>query len=62
MPHAAGDEALRRVATPLAESVRPGDVVDRCRGEEFCALLAETSEDTVAEVAERVRERVCAAG
>ncbi len=53
--HAAGDEALRRVASTLAASVRPGDVVYRYGGEEFCVLLPDTTNAEAQDVAERIR-------
>ena len=53
--HAAGDEALRRVASTLAASVRPGDVVYRYGGEEFCVLLPATTSAEARDVAERIR-------
>ncbi len=56
--HAAGDEALRRVAAVLAENVRPGDVAYRYGGEEFCVLLADTLADEAGVVAERLRAAV----
>jgi diguanylate cyclase (GGDEF)-like protein len=59
--HAAGDEALRRVASLLADNVRPGDVVYRYGGEEFCVLLPGTSLEDAVVVAERVRTAVEAA-
>ncbi|MBI2841082.1 MAG: GGDEF domain-containing protein [Acidobacteria bacterium] len=37
--HLAGDAVLKEVASRLVQSVRPGDVVGRYGGEEFCALL-----------------------
>lgn len=56
--HAAGDEALRRVAKTLAASVRPGDVVYRYGGEEFCVLLPNTTTAEATDVAERIRAGV----
>ena len=56
--HAAGDEALRQVANALSDSVRPGDVVYRYGGEEFCILLPATTTDDAVTVAERARATV----
>lgn len=55
--HAAGDEMLREVSGRLIRSVRPGDVVSRFAGDEFCILLDDLSDarDTT-RVAERVQE------
>lgn len=56
--HAAGDEALRQVARALERSVRPGDLVYRYGGEEFCVLLPEATPDEAIGVAERIRAEV----
>jgi len=56
--HAAGDEGLRRVADALAASVRPGDLVYRYGGEEFCMLLPGSTAGEAAAVAERARSSV----
>jgi diguanylate cyclase (GGDEF)-like protein len=37
--HAAGDQALRAVASMIGSAVRPGDTVARWGGEEFCVLV-----------------------
>ena len=47
--HHEGDDALRRIATVLAQHVRHDDVVYRYGGEEFCVLLPGAShEDAMA--------------
>ncbi len=56
--HAAGDEAIRRVAELLTANVRPGDVVYRYGGEEFCILLGDTATTEAERVGERVRTAV----
>jgi len=56
--HDAGDEALRRVAAVLRDSSRAGDLACRAGGEEFVLLLPQTSLETAAGIAERIRETV----
>jgi diguanylate cyclase (GGDEF)-like protein len=56
--HAAGDSALKAVATTLVETVRSTDVVGRLGGDEFALLLPETSSEGAALVLERVHDRV----
>jgi diguanylate cyclase (GGDEF)-like protein len=58
--HAVGDEVIRRVAKVLADNCRASDLISRYGGEEFCALLPETSEKNAALWAERVREVIAA--
>lgn len=53
--HAAGDLALRRVATLLEQHLRGIDRVYRYGGEEFTCLLPETSMRAARSVAERLR-------
>jgi diguanylate cyclase (GGDEF)-like protein len=55
--HQAGDGALRCVTRVLRESSRADDIAARYGGEEFVLLMSGELED-VAEVAERVRQRV----
>jgi len=59
--HAAGDQVLRAVAEVLAGSLRGVDRAYRIGGEEFAALLADTSLAGAEVVAERIREAVSAA-
>ncbi|MDR0249068.1 MAG: diguanylate cyclase [Oscillospiraceae bacterium] len=57
--HKQGDEALKAVAATLSRSVkRTGDFVARWGGEEFVALLADTSSEGAASLAEVIRASV----
>jgi len=60
--HQAGDEVLTRVAAILKEVTRQVDCAARYGGEEFLVLLPQTPMEGAAEVAERLRARVKAAG
>ena len=60
--HSAGDAVLREVAHLIEQSVRNVDIAARYGGEEFVVLLVETDRDTALAVAERIRERLRAAG
>lgn len=53
--HAAGDEALRRVATVVRAAARASDGTGRMGGEEFAVLLPETSIVEAEVLAERLR-------
>lgn len=52
--HAAGDGALRAVATTLADQMREGDLVARLGGDEFAALLVGADPATAVRVAQRI--------
>ncbi|MBB5456521.1 diguanylate cyclase [Paraburkholderia sp. Cpub6] len=56
--HTAGDETLKHLANVVRIAVRPGDLMARLGGEEFCVLLPDTTADDAARIAERVREAV----
>jgi diguanylate cyclase len=56
--HAAGNDALQRVAAAIHESVRTPDFAARYGGEEFAVILPEIDVAALAAVAERVREAV----
>ena len=56
--HAAGNEALKRVAAALRESVRSVDFAARYGGEEFAVILPEIDAHSLRLVAERIRAEV----
>ena len=53
--HAAGDLALRAMANALRSVVRESDIVARWSGDEFVALLLESSAAHLPQFAERLR-------
>lgn len=53
--HLVGDQALRWVASTLQNELRSMDFLCRYGGEEFCAILPETSQPGAARAAERIR-------
>jgi diguanylate cyclase (GGDEF)-like protein len=53
--HALGDRALEIFAESARQSVRASDLVGRLGGEEFAAVLVNTSQDKAVAVAERIR-------
>ena len=57
--HAAGDEALRRFARVCLDNLRDDDQFARLGGEEFAALLPETSQSAAVNVARRLRAAAC---
>lgn len=59
--HAAGDDALRQIASALREAVRDTDTVFRYGGEEFIVLCEGLNHDAVLAQAERLRAAVPAA-
>jgi diguanylate cyclase (GGDEF)-like protein len=54
--HAAGDQVLRQVAARARECVRASDTIGRLGGDEFLAILPETTLDGAQGVAEKLRE------
>lgn len=56
--HAIGDEILKSVASFSAVNLRETDTIVRWGGEEFIALLPETSIETACNVAEKLREGI----
>ncbi|NYE56854.1 GGDEF domain-containing protein [Carboxydothermus ferrireducens] len=56
--HLAGDEALKKIAGIIKNSVRKQDKVFRFGGEEFLILLPETSPEKARQIAERIRSSV----
>jgi diguanylate cyclase (GGDEF)-like protein len=54
--HAVGDRVLAIFAGAARKSMRGSDLVGRLGGEEFSAMLTETSREKAIEVAERIRE------
>jgi diguanylate cyclase (GGDEF)-like protein len=60
--HLFGDRALRAVADAISIAIRKGDIAVRYGGEEFLVVLPNTRLDGAADVAERIRLQVLAAG
>jgi len=56
--HAFGDQALICLAQTIASQIRPGDILCRYGGEEFCVLLPNTDETAAVKWAERVRQAI----
>jgi diguanylate cyclase (GGDEF)-like protein len=56
--HAAGDEALRRVAQAAEDALRTEDRFGRIGGEEFAAMLPETDAARAMMIAERLRDTI----
>ena len=53
--HALGDRALEIFADAARQSMRSSDLLGRLGGEEFAAVLSDTSRDKAVAVAERIR-------
>lgn len=56
--HDAGDAVLRAVAKALAAQARPGDILGRFGGEEFCMALPSADVDTAGRLLEDLRSAV----
>ncbi|MGV3615643.1 MAG: sensor domain-containing diguanylate cyclase [Fimbriimonas sp.] len=56
--HAHGDQAIVEIGSRLRETLRTTDVVARIGGDEFAAILPNTSQDDAAMILERLRERL----
>lgn len=56
--HDAGDMVLQSVARSVTDALRPNDILARWGGEEFVALLSETSQGEAVRVAFRLRDAV----
>ncbi|MFG1296469.1 GGDEF domain-containing protein [Xanthobacter variabilis] len=53
--HHVGDAVLRSFAETAARSLRPGDLIGRLGGEEFCVILPGADASAASEVGERLR-------
>jgi diguanylate cyclase (GGDEF)-like protein len=56
--HAGGDAVLRSFAASAEGVMRQGDIFGRIGGEEFAALLPQTTLDGAEVLAERLRQRI----
>jgi diguanylate cyclase (GGDEF)-like protein len=56
--HGFGDEVLRAIGWVLRDTLRSVDIFGRTGGEEFAAVIVESSEAEAAEIAHRVRAAV----
>jgi len=59
--HALGDRVLEMFTETARKSVRASDLLGRLGGEEFAAMLYDTTRDKAVAVAERIRESFAAA-
>lgn len=53
--HAAGDRALKQVATTLVATLRPNDIIGRWGGDEFVAIVQHVDAELLPALAERCR-------
>ena len=56
--HLAGDKVLQEVTYLVQKNMRTGDVLSRYGGEEFIAILPETSKTKAMELADRLRVKI----
>ena len=56
--HTAGDRLLTDIADVLTDSCRAHDIISRIGGDEYVVLLPNTTEQTAAEILERIRTRL----
>ena len=56
--HAAGDDAIRRIAEIIDNSIRSTDKAARFGGEEFVVLLREIDQETAMMLADRIRRSI----
>ncbi len=56
--HAAGDDAIKRIAEIINQSIRTTDKAARFGGEEFVVLLREIDQETALLLAERIRNSI----
>jgi diguanylate cyclase (GGDEF)-like protein len=56
--HAAGDDAIKRIAEIINQSIRTTDKAARFGGEEFVVLLREIDQETAVLLAERIRSSI----
>lgn len=60
--HPAGDEALRRVAKALAETVQSAGTVGRYGGDEFLAVLPGITQEQAGQMAQQLKARLLRSG
>ena len=56
--HESGDTVLKSLAQALGSGLRTSDLVGRHGGEEFIVLLPRTGADTIAAIAEKIRQQI----
>jgi len=58
--HLGGDEVLKEVSRLVRRNIRTEDIFARYGGEEFIAILPETDQAHAIELADRLRQKICA--